>query len=59
MPYTHTSTALLPTAPCISLCITKQSKTGSEFYVYLIIGLIWAIGVVTGAILMLIWDMIK
>ena len=26
---------------------------------YLIIGLIWAIGVVTGAILMLIWDMIK
>jgi hypothetical protein len=26
---------------------------------YLIIGLIWAIGVVTEAILMLIWDMIK
>jgi len=26
---------------------------------YVVIGLIWAIGVVTGAILMLIWDMIK
>ena len=26
---------------------------------YFIIGLIWSIGVVTGAILMLIWDMIK